>query len=377
MAVLYRTNAQSASLEMALGQAGVPHRLASAGRFVDRPEVKVALDALREADRCAPGRPFADLLTDLSAGTAQVEQADRTDRTDRGAPDGSDTDTEDDRDRDTDLDPDDPDNRPGEPAQGGGTERREHLDALLHLGSDYLDAEGGLGSLAGFRAWLDAATRGEGSDPGGDRVDLLTFHKAKGLEWALVCITGLERGLVPISYATTPEARAEEQRLLHVALSRSERHLHLSWAQERTSGLRTARRTASPFLAGIETANTPGAADRRPDPAGQIERIRTTLRTSPAATRDGPRRRGAHSAPDTPLMSALKGWRRDLARATNVPAYVVFSDATLAAVAEALPRTTGDLLTVSGIGPVKVERYGAALLALVSEHSQADTAPTR
>jgi ATP-dependent DNA helicase RecQ len=65
-----------------------------------------------------------------------------------------------------------------------------------------------------------------------------------------------------------------------------------------------------------------------------------------------------------PLLEALREWRRVTAREHNVPAYVVFHDATLAAIADARPRTLGDLRGISGIGAKKLERYGAALLEI-------------
>ncbi len=68
------------------------------------------------------------------------------------------------------------------------------------------------------------------------------------------------------------------------------------------------------------------------------------------------------------LAVALKTWRSATARATGVPAYVVFHDTTLAAVAEAKPRDRAALLALPGVGPVKVERYGEAVLSLVAAH---------
>ena len=62
-------------------------------------------------------------------------------------------------------------------------------------------------------------------------------------------------------------------------------------------------------------------------------------------------------------------WRRNLARASSVPAYVIFHDSTLRTVAAERPTTRPALLDVAGIGPVKVERYGDAVLDLVRTHA--------
>lgn len=65
------------------------------------------------------------------------------------------------------------------------------------------------------------------------------------------------------------------------------------------------------------------------------------------------------------LFDALRAWRRDTARAADVPPYVVFSDATLSAIAAAKPQTLDALASVSGIGEAKLRRYGADVLAIV------------
>src|SRR5205807_4390735 len=84
--------------------------------------------------------------------------------------------------------------------------------------------------------------------------ELATFHAAKGLEWPVVFVAGLERGLVPIAQADTPEARAEERRLLYVAVTRAQRELHCSWAERRTFGSRSLTRSPSAYLPAIEAA---------------------------------------------------------------------------------------------------------------------------
>jgi ATP-dependent DNA helicase RecQ len=70
-------------------------------------------------------------------------------------------------------------------------------------------------------------------------------------------------------------------------------------------------------------------------------------------------------AADSPLFEDLKALRRELADARGVPAYIVFSDATLLAMATAKPRNEAELLNVSGVGPTKLERYGEAFLEVL------------
>jgi ATP-dependent DNA helicase RecQ len=61
-------------------------------------------------------------------------------------------------------------------------------------------------------------------------------------------------------------------------------------------------------------------------------------------------------------FAALKAWRAEVAREHNLPAYVIFHDATLAAIAERAPQTLEDLQGISGIGAKKLEAYGAEVL---------------
>jgi DNA helicase-2/ATP-dependent DNA helicase PcrA len=326
MAVLYRVNAQSAAFEEALTRARVPFRVRGGERFLDRAEVRVALDTLQQVARAAPARAFRAHLTDLTLDAELSE------------------------------------------------ERREHVDALVRLGNEYLDAEGGEGSVDGFLTFLQTTLRGDDADAvGGDAVELLTFHRAKGLEFDTVFVTGLERGLVPISHAKSTEALDEEQRLLYVALSRAERMLHLSWARTRARGTRVGKRTPSPWLTRIERV-VAGIADDEPS---QGDGARAAIADARArATRAGGtakagRDRIAAADGDVALLDALVDWRLKLSRAANVPAYVIFSNATLSEIASARPRTTRALLNVAGVGPVKAERYGDAVLGLVAKHSPA------
>ena len=61
-------------------------------------------------------------------------------------------------------------------------------------------------------------------------------------------------------------------------------------------------------------------------------------------------------------FAALKAWRSEIAREHNLPAYVIFHDATLAAIATIAPQNLNDLHGVSGIGAKKLEAYGAEVV---------------
>src|SRR5690606_25409340 len=89
-------------------------------------------------------------------------------------------------------------------ASGLTPERAANVAELVRLGREYLDLDPD-GTPAGFESWLASTLRAEDAARGADAVDLATFHAAKGLEWKIVHLAGLEDGLVPIHYATTPE----------------------------------------------------------------------------------------------------------------------------------------------------------------------------
>ena len=92
----------------------------------------------------------------------------------------------------------------------------------------------------------------------------------------MVFVTGLELGLVPISWATTPAAVAEERRLLHVALGRAEDELHLSWARQRTVNGRRNGREPSPWLAAL-TGHARESSPAPVDPRDGLAAVRAAL----------------------------------------------------------------------------------------------------
>ncbi|MGB7819205.1 MAG: HRDC domain-containing protein, partial [Ornithinibacter sp.] len=72
---------------------------------------------------------------------------------------------------------------------------------------------------------------------------------------------------------------------------------------------------------------------------------------------------------DERLFEALREWRLATAKEADVPAFVVFTDATLTAIAERVPNDTASLARIGGVGPAKLERYGAAVLAVLGDFS--------
>jgi superfamily II DNA helicase RecQ len=80
-------------------------------------------------------------------------------------------------------------------------------------------------------------------------------------------------------------------------------------------------------------------------------------------------KRDEHDLP--PAYRALKAWRLTRAQQDGIPAYVVFHDRTLADIAERHPATAAELAGISGVGPVKLERYGNEVLATLVAHPAA------
>lgn len=246
-------------------------------------------------------------------------------------------------------------------------DRRANIEALVRLGHDYAMIDG-RANAEGFAAWLAASQR-SGDASGNAGVDLATFHAAKGLEWQIVFLAGIEQGYVPMGQANTPEQREEELRLLYVAVTRAERELHVSWATERTFGERTATRQPSPWIGAIELAIESMRKGAEPaDWRKALASIRTVSSAGSGAGAGKPRARMAAASSDDPLLGALKTWRASIAKAAKVPAYVIFNDATLNEIAVVKPRNEGALLTVSGVGPVKASRWGETVIDIVAEY---------
>ncbi|WP_199808060.1 ATP-dependent DNA helicase UvrD2 [Streptomyces sp. NRRL F-2580] len=339
IAVLYRINAQSEVYEQALADAGVPYQLRGAERFFERAEVQKAILALRGAARSGGNDPLLDDVVELGSQVRAVLSS--TGWT-------------------------------SEPPAGSGAVRDqwESVAALVRLAEDFARTRPGA-TLADLTIELEERKAAQHA-PTVQGVTLASLHAAKGLEWDAVFLVGLTDGMLPITYAKTDEQVEEERRLLYVGVTRARLHLTLSWGLSRAPGGRASRRP-SRFLNGLR----PGSAVPRSGPG--------------SATESGPRKRGRRgpvlcrvcgktlteagelklmrcedcpSDMDEGLYERLREWRAGQSREQGLPAYCVFTDKTLMAIAEAAPTEPRELSMISGVGGRKLDRYGAEVLAI-------------
>jgi DNA helicase-2/ATP-dependent DNA helicase PcrA len=354
IAVLFRTNAVSESYEQALAEAGIPYVVRGAERFFERPEVREAMLLLRGAARSGAQSGTGDLGGgDLAGGDLGGDVVAVL-----GAMGWS-----------------------TQPPTGSGAarERWESLAALVRLAEELAGVHAGA-SLSELVAELEERAAAQ-HVPTVDGVTLASLHAAKGLEWDAVFLVGLVDGLIPITYAQTAESIEEERRLLYVGITRAREHLRLSWAVARSPGGR-ASRSPSRFLDGLvpagDRAGRTGAGGvstgRRTAGAGTVAHCRSCavpLRT--AAERKTGRCTQCPASYDERLYESLRSWRLAQAGTQGVPAYCVFTDATLVAIAESVPASATELGRISGIGPAKLDRYGSEVLEICSRFES--TAP--
>ena len=213
-AVLYRTDAQAAVLIEALARSGMPYQKHGHDRLVDRPAVQALLHRLDEIDA-------APLARKLELAAAGLDDADTA------------------------------------------------LQQLKTL------AQSCDGDPERFAETVALATEADLWDPRADRISLLTLHAAKGLEFPVVFITGLEDGVLPLYWGRPDaEALAEERRLFYVGMTRAQDRLLLSRAERRQWRGRVRELAPSPFLLDIETEllrHTETTARRKPAPDNQLE----------------------------------------------------------------------------------------------------------
>jgi DNA helicase-2/ATP-dependent DNA helicase PcrA len=331
IAVLYRINAQSEVYEEALTEAGIPYQVRGGEGFFSRQEIRQALLVLHRA--AGRGTEAEAALPDVVRGLLE------------------------------------PLGLTAEPPTG--TRARERWEALSGL-AELVDEEVAHrpqldlpGLLAELRTRADSR-----HPPVVQGVTLASLHAAKGLEWGAVFLVGLTDGTLPISHALAhgaeSEAVEEERRLLYVGITRARMHLALSWSLSRNPGGRQTRKP-SRFLNGLAPqtqSDSTASRPRRNRGAASRCRICNNQLTTPAAIM---LRRCESCAADIDdeLLLQLKDWRLRTAKDLKVPAYVVFTDNTLIAIAELLPSDDAALVAIPGIGARKLEQFGPDVLELV------------
>jgi uncharacterized protein (TIGR00375 family) len=200
-AVLYRTDAQSAALCEALDRSGIPYQKHSHAPLMEAPAVRMLLQEFGD------GAETSALCNDLRATAERL-------------------------------------------AARGASDSAAIAMALARLSGV---AERCGNDRARFFYAASLATEAEFHDGRADRVSLLTLHAAKGLEFAVVFIVGLEDGLLPLYWSERDEGMlAEERRLFYVGMTRAKDRLLLSRARQRLWRGRPHTLEPSPFLRDIE-----------------------------------------------------------------------------------------------------------------------------
>ncbi|HJR15576.1 MAG TPA: UvrD-helicase domain-containing protein [Gemmatimonadales bacterium] len=304
MAILYRTNSQSRALEEAFRRAGVPYRLVGSISFYDRREVKDLLAYLRLVSNPSDDEAFLRAVAVPRRGLGETSLA--TLSSVAGQWGKSLLETARIADRVPDLRPNvrqafsqfaalidtartKRELPPAEllehlirsidyetllQAEGPeGADRWENVRELVASAANWSEVvaedidsdETPLERFLAEAALLSAVDKEVGQEEG---VTLMTLHTAKGLEWPVVVMTGLEHGLFPLARAEEQiSGLEEERRLCYVGLTRAKDKLYLTWARARRRGGELRPGIASRFLKGI--------------PPGIVEERRTTSLWAP------------------------------------------------------------------------------------------------
>ena len=206
---------------------------------------------------------------------------------------------------------------------------------------------------------LSDGFEGEGSGHG---VQLATVHRVKGREWPHVIVYEASKGLMPHRLSGDLE---EERRVFHVAITRCSQSVTLIGGNPPTD-----------FQEELTTRYQPPPESDPPTTEGLLTPpvVVAPVSSQRATTAAKPAKRPKAQPPTDPVgaaaFEALKAWRLERSRADNVPAYVVFSNATLVELANRRPTTDAGLRAISGIGPAKLAAYGEAVKKVLGQFAK-------
>ena len=207
IAVLYRVNGQSEAFESALTKFGIDYQVRGGERFFSRQEIQMAIQLVRAESAAPRNKSMVQVVSDIARSLGWSLQP------------------------------------PTE--EGVVREKWEALNSFVHI-ADELPEDS---TIVDFAKEIEERVRSQ-HEPQRAAVTLSTIHAAKGLEWDVVYMVGVNEGYLPISYAKTEVALAEERRLLYVGVTRARKQLSLSHSKRDSEGGRT--RTPSRFLQLLE-----------------------------------------------------------------------------------------------------------------------------
>ncbi|MCY0881853.1 MAG: ATP-binding domain-containing protein, partial [Firmicutes bacterium] len=278
-AVLFRTNAQSRAFEMALSRAGIGYRLVGGKKFYDRKEVKDVLAYLRvffnPHDDISlmrvinfPRRGLGDVALKRIRDYA-VEQRISLAKALQHSEDIADLSAQARRAARSFADLLDHWQRNPAPSladlvrivaeesgiieaykQESGKEAQERIENIGELASEAkrFETEQDTGDLGDFLGWVSLVSDWDKTSDQGGAVWLMTLHSAKGLEFPVVVLAGLEENVFPHSRSLDEGTLEEERRLMYVGMTRAREELYITYAETRTMQGRTGANSPSRFL---------------------------------------------------------------------------------------------------------------------------------